>query len=51
MKTQKVERALENVEARAAAQHTELTYEANHCDLTRVSNRKAFMQMGQGCFG
>jgi diguanylate cyclase (GGDEF)-like protein len=44
---QKVERELENVEAQAAAQHTELTYEANHCDLTRVSNRKAFMQMGQ----
>lgn len=44
---QKVERALENVEAQAAAQHTELTYEANHCDLTQVSNRKAFMQMGQ----
>lgn len=47
---QQVEKALEGVEAIAAEakeRHEELAYEANHCDLTRVPNRKAFMAMGQ----
>lgn len=33
--------------AEAEEKHIEMAYEAYHCDLTQVANRKAFMQMGQ----
>jgi diguanylate cyclase (GGDEF)-like protein len=45
-----VERVLEDATALAAEaeeKHIELAYEAYHCELTRVANRKAFMKTGQ----
>lgn len=45
-----VERVLEDTTALAAEaeeKHIELAYEAYHCELTRVANRKAFMKTGQ----
>lgn len=45
-----VEKVLEDTAAEAAfvqEQHLAMTYEAHHCELTRVPNRKAFMKEGQ----
>ena len=45
-----VDKALVDTAAQAAEaeeKHIEMAYEAYHCELTRVANRKAFMKTGQ----
>lgn len=47
---QEVEQALESKSAQVALaeeNHLRMAYEAHHCELTQVANRKAFMKNGQ----